>query len=106
VHERPGGRTYHYKNQFLSWDHEFIREHLHDFETYRVSVFLTYLEPTALAADANLSVQIRAEVFRAGQISHVDGRVEYDVRLDEVQQKGMVEVMQAALSKGDQFLAP
>jgi hypothetical protein len=100
----PGGRTYHYKNQFLSWDERFVRDKMHDFETERVTVALTYMEPADLAAEDSVSVLVRCEIFVPGQMSRVDHKTGYDVPLDDIARAGLAEVVAAAFVKGEQIL--
>jgi hypothetical protein len=53
-------RTYHYKNQFLSWSWRFIRDTPLDGETARVSVSIYYGEPFNGKDEVDIAVNSRA----------------------------------------------
>jgi len=97
-------RTYHYKNQFLSWSWKLVRETIADGETERFSVFLTYMEP--LPDRDGLDVLVRSEVFHQGQISRIDCKLEYRLPVSQVEKDGVETIIAEAFERGrSQLLA-
>ena len=96
-------RKYHYKNQFLTWSYQFVRDNLIDGEFERISISLTYMEP--LGDDDALAVIIRSEVFQQGQISRVDRKHEYRVGMDEVEASGLEPILRNGFAHGKKLLS-
>lgn len=95
-------RHYHYKNQALSWSWQFVREKAIDGEIERISIFLTYIEPRG-DSDA-LTVLVRSEVFRQGQISRIDRKHESSVTTDHVKAVGLEPLLKDAFEQGRKLL--
>ena len=62
-------RSYHYKNEFLIWDVQFVRDAVQDGETQRTSLRLPFREPAAPADIDEVEISLRYEEFRQGQAS-------------------------------------
>lgn len=69
-----------------------------DGETRRVSVLLTYSEP--LGDQDDLSILVRAEVFQQGQVSRVDRRQEERIPIAQIEQTGIVDLVERAFEIG------
>jgi hypothetical protein len=75
--------TYHYKNQFLSWNWTFVRDTPRDGETKRVSISLGYWEP--LDGKDKLNLTVRAEIFQQGQISRIARNEERSLAVEQIE---------------------
>lgn len=95
-------RNYHYKNQFLSWSYQFVRDTKIDAEVERISVFLTYIEP--FEGEGGLSCLVRAEVFQQAQVSRVDRKRRYVVSIEQVRSHGLESLLKDAFAQGAALL--
>jgi hypothetical protein len=95
-------RTYHYKNQVLSWCYQFVRDVPADGEIERISVWLTYREPFG-DRDA-LEVLVCSEVFQQGQISRVVRRQESQWLIASVRAVGLAAIVTRGFEIGTTLL--
>lgn len=91
-------RTYHYKNQFLSWSWRIIRDTPLDGETERVSVSIDYGEPRD--GKDEVEIAIRAEVFQSGQISRIDRRGERNITVEQFVAAPFVTFIEDCFARG------
>ena len=100
IHDQCG-RTYNYKNPFLTWCYYFIRNVQDGTETRRVSVYVTFMEPPDLEKEDLISIETRAEVFQVGKPSRIDKRLESETTLENFRRTGLAAVLKAAFQTGD-----
>jgi hypothetical protein len=94
-------RTYHYKNEYLFWDHCFLAEWRVEAERARVTVRLTYGEPVRLdATPPELELSWRAELFQQGHESRIDRRGGRKLTLAQVQEQGIESLVGGAIREG------
>ena len=86
-------RSYAQKESYLSWRHTFEREWQRDLLIYQVRVWLTCSQPVHVGDVPVVSILRRAEVFRAGQPSSVDSRVESHMPLSGLAQASLFAVI-------------
>jgi hypothetical protein len=98
-------RTYHYKNDALSWRHALSREAVMGLETACVTVVLATGEPDAADAVAEVRVTSRAELFRTGQPSRISLWDETWHTLATLERAGPQAVVLAAIEQGFAKLA-
>lgn len=72
--EDRSARTYHYKNEYLLWDHCFLAEWCVDADRARVTARVVYGEPVRPAATPELELSWRAELFQQGHEPRIDKR--------------------------------
>jgi hypothetical protein len=95
-------RTYHYKNQVLTWSHHLVRDREDNGETKRISVLLTYSEP--IAGEDDLAIRVRAEIFQQGQLSRIDRRHDYLTPIAYIEQAGLEDLARSAFEQGAELL--
>jgi hypothetical protein len=95
-------RTYHYKNQVLTWCYQFVRDVPADGEVERISVWLTYREPFA-DRDA-LEVLVCSEIFQQGKISRVNRRQESQWPIASVKAVGLAAIVTRSFEIGAALL--
>lgn len=100
VIEDHSGRTYHYKNDHLSWSQVIRKEWRVDLQRARVTVTLYYGEPAQPDELPTLTVTWRAELFQQGQESSIDKRGTFARSLQDVQQEGVAPVIDTAIAQG------
>ena len=98
------GRTYHYKNQYLSWSYQFSQDTPVDYETKRISVDMTFVEPVDLEKEDVVTVFIRSELFQQGRASRIDEKSEYLMTLLDLEHSGLAACVNVAFQKGEEIL--
>lgn len=102
--EDRSARTYHYKNEHLFWEHQFLKEWCVEGERARVTVCLIYGEPTQLDATPELELSWRAEVFQQGHESRIDKRGKLKLLLPHVQKHGIASLITGAIHEGRSYI--
>lgn len=96
-------RTYHYKNQVLTWSYQIVRDAPMNGETAWISIFLTYTEP--LDDNDDLTVLVRSEIFGLGQLSRVDRKLEYREAIAGIKSSSLKAILDQAFARGADLLA-
>jgi hypothetical protein len=86
-------RSYHYKNEFLIWDVQFVRDAVQDGETQRTSLRLSFREPAAPADIDEVEISLRYEEFRQGQASFINQESEWRASIEALRGVGMTEIL-------------
>jgi hypothetical protein len=102
--EDKSARTYHYKNQYLFWDHGFLKEWRVEAERARVTVRLAYGEPLHLDAVPELEISWRAELFQQGHESRIDKRGKQQLPLSQIEQNGIASFVTGAIHEASSHL--
>lgn len=97
-------RTYHYKNHWLCWSHLFLKEWRVKWETVRVTVTATCMEPAEPGATPVLTFDWRLEVFQLWREPRIDERVEWKLSLSELQQRGLATAVMNAIREAERHL--
>lgn len=94
-------RSYHYKNQFLSWEQSFTREHDVDLQVARAEVQLTYMEPIEAVQPPEVKVSCRSQLFRQAQESSKDLKHEQSISLENLLHIGLASFVLSHIEGGE-----
>jgi len=97
-------RTYHYKNEYLCWSYSFLKEWLVDVEKARVTIRITYGEPTDVRETPEVEFSWRAELFQQGQVSRIEKKGGFKRALLDVEQQGIAILVKGAISECEAYL--
>jgi hypothetical protein len=90
-------RSYHYKNEYLSWRYRFETRQPRGSEIAKVWVVVS-LDECNLTV---LKVWRRAEIFQPGQLSRWESTTEEQVPLDTAMQGGLSSIIVEAIQAGE-----
>ena len=97
-------RSYHYKNDYLSWSYAFQKDLPSGVETASVTVRLTYDEPMQSGQTPHIHLSWTAEIFQTGKISRIRNQSEHLCPLSELAPEGIVMCVLKAVRDGEDSL--
>jgi hypothetical protein len=100
--EDQSARSYHYKNQYLTWAVRLELTWQVSPERARVTVYIEHSELAHGRGAPELRVSRRAEVFQVGKTSRIDVRAERRVPLAVAEREGLGAVVRREIDAGTQ----